>query len=134
MMFLNCWVQMPAFFSIWFKLDIWTAYTYSLHSMRADLTSNNDFCLLRIQHRLLNVQFSFASYSFIIKENIINVCIIRKLYHLIILISISVSNRLKSYINIDVYLSATIYHMSTFCISYIKVVILLQDSKTLLHS
>ena len=47
---------------------------------------------------------------------------------MIILISISVSNRLKSYINIDVYLSATIYHMSTFCISYLKVVILLQDS------
>ena len=32
------------------------------------------------------------------------------------------------YINIDVYLSARIYHMSTFCISYLKVVILLQDS------
>ena len=38
------------------------------------------------------------------------------------------SNRLKRYINIDVYLSATIYHLSTFCISYLKVVILLQDS------
>ena len=94
----------------------------------ADLTSNKDFCLLRMQHRLLNVLFSFAFYSFIIKENIKNVCVIRKLYYLIILISISVSNWLKSFINIDVYLSATIYHMSTFCISYLNVEILLQDS------
>ena len=42
--------------------------------------------------------------------------------------SISVRNRLKSNINIDVYLSASRYQKSTFCISYLKVVILLQDS------
>ena len=50
------------------------------------------------------------------------------IYHLVILISIVVRNRLKSYIYIAVYLSASIYHKSTFCISYLRFIILLQHS------
>ena len=50
------------------------------------------------------------------------------IYHLIMSISISVRNRLISHINIDAYLDASIYHKSTFRISYLKVVILLQGS------
>ena len=68
---------------------------------------------------------------FIIKENI-SKCIYHQKtccsYPLVIFISISVRNRLKNYNNIDVYFIASIYHKSTLCISYLKVVILLQDS------
>ena len=112
------------------KKQTFKRLTHSLHSMRADLTSNFNqimgFCLLMIHKRLLYmyVEISFASYSFIIKDNIINVYIIRKIVEFTI--SISMRNPLNCYINIDIYFSTLVYHESPFCISYLKVVILLQ--------
>ena len=81
----------------------------------------------RIHQRLLNVEISFyyqrCHYKYIYKTRKFV-----RIYHLIILISTSVRNRLKSSINFDVIWVHRYIFKQLFCISHLKVAILPQDS------